>query len=73
MAGEIPVACVVKNQNAEESEEEIMNHVASNVASYKKLRVLNFVDSIPKSQSGKIMRRLLRDQFLKYHIPTPPN
>ncbi|CAM8902616.1 unnamed protein product [Rhodiola kirilowii] len=60
-AGEVPVACVVKQPNATESEEEIMEYVASNVAHYKKIRVLHFVDSIPKSTSGKIMRRFLKD------------
>ncbi|XP_057949597.1 4-coumarate--CoA ligase-like 1 [Malania oleifera] len=59
-AGEVPGACVVMNQNSKESEEDIMKYVASNVAKYKKLRVVHFVDSIPKSPSGKIMRRLLR-------------
>uniref|UniRef100_A0AB39A713 4-coumarate--CoA ligase n=1 Tax=Lilium hybrid cultivar TaxID=156531 RepID=A0AB39A713_9LILI len=60
-AGEIPAACVVMSKNAKESEEEIMRYVATNVASYKRLRSVHFVNSIPKSPSGKIMRRLLRD------------
>jgi 4-coumarate--CoA ligase len=36
--------------------------VADKVASYKQIRIVQFVDSIPKSASGKILRRLLRDQ-----------
>ncbi|KAJ4710827.1 4-coumarate:CoA ligase-like protein [Melia azedarach] len=64
-AGEIPAACVVINPNSKESEEDIMNYVASNVASYKKVRVLQFVDSIPKSPSGKIIRRLLKDKMIQ--------
>ncbi|KAJ4976839.1 hypothetical protein NE237_001945 [Protea cynaroides] len=64
-AGEIPAACVVMNPNAKESEKDIMNYVGSNVTSYKKLRVVQFVDSIPKSASGKIMRRFLRDEMVK--------
>ncbi|CAM8908223.1 unnamed protein product [Rhodiola kirilowii] len=63
-AGEVPAACVVKQPNATESEEEIMEYVASNVAHYKKIRVLHFVDSIPKSTSGKIMRRFLKDTLM---------
>ncbi|OVA19325.1 AMP-dependent synthetase/ligase [Macleaya cordata] len=57
-AGEIPAACVVMNKEAKESEEEVMEYVASNVATYKRVRVLHFVDSIPKSPSGKIMRSI---------------
>ncbi|KAK1269433.1 4-coumarate--CoA ligase-like 9 [Acorus gramineus] len=64
-AGEIPASCVVMGRGAEEREEEVMKFVASNVASYKRVRVLHFVDTIPKSPSGKIMRRLLRDNMMK--------
>lgn len=63
-AGEIPVACVVMNPKAKEKEEDILSFVAANVAHYKKIRAVYFVDSIPKSLSGKIMRRLLRDNIL---------
>ncbi|XP_042494057.1 4-coumarate--CoA ligase-like 1 [Macadamia integrifolia] len=64
-AGEIPAACVVINPNAKDSEEDIINYIGSNVASYKKLRVVQFVESIPKSASGKIMRRFLREEMVK--------
>ncbi|MQL97735.1 hypothetical protein Taro_030433, partial [Colocasia esculenta] len=69
VAGEIPAACLVMAAAAGESVEEMMEYVASRVASYKRIRVLHFVDSIPKSSSGKIMRRLLRDQFIKMSSP----
>ncbi|CAK7336170.1 unnamed protein product [Dovyalis caffra] len=62
-AGEIPAACVVMSRGAKESEEDIMTFVASNVAHYKKVRVVQFVDTIPKSPSGKIMRRLLKEKM----------
>ncbi|KAL7094660.1 hypothetical protein ACP275_11G117800 [Erythranthe tilingii] len=64
-AGEIPAACVVINSKAKESEEDIMEYISSNVASYKKVRLLQFVDVIPKSPSGKIMRRLIKDNMVK--------
>ncbi|XVE85346.1 hypothetical protein DITRI_Ditri17bG0083600 [Diplodiscus trichospermus] len=64
-AGEIPAACVVMNPNAKESETDIMDFIASNVAHYKKVRVVQFVDTIPKSPSGKIMRRLLKEKVIQ--------
>ncbi|GAB4828614.1 4-coumarate--CoA ligase-like 1 [Ancistrocladus abbreviatus] len=64
-AGEIPAACVVMNPNAQEKEEDIINYVASNVAGYKRVRVVHFMDTIPKSHSGKIMRRVLKDKILE--------
>ncbi|KAL5699719.1 4-coumarate--CoA ligase [Ranunculus cassubicifolius] len=70
-AGEIPAACVVMSKNSKENEEDIMDFVASNVAAYKKVRVVHFVDTIPKSPSGKIMRRYLKDKISK--IKKDPN
>lgn len=51
---------------AKESEEDMIKYVASNVANYKKVRVLHFVDDIPKSPAGKIMRRFVRDRMLQH-------
>ncbi|XP_065875663.1 4-coumarate--CoA ligase-like 1 [Euphorbia lathyris] len=72
-AGEIPAACVVINKKAKLSEEDVMNFVAKNVATYKKIRVVQFVDSIPKSPSGKIMRRLLKDKMIEKMKMKNPN
>ena len=55
--GEVPKAFVVKR--SELSAEDVMAFVAERVSSYKKVRMVEFVDSIPKSPSGKILRRLL--------------
>jgi acyl-CoA synthetase (AMP-forming)/AMP-acid ligase II len=58
-AGEVPKAFVVAT--AELSAEEVMAWVAERVAPHKKVRAVEFIDQIPKSPSGKIMRRLLMD------------
>jgi acyl-CoA synthetase (AMP-forming)/AMP-acid ligase II len=59
-AGEIPRAFVVRKGAA--TAEELIAYVAGQVAPYKKVRRLEFVDAIPKSASGKILRRLLKDR-----------
>jgi len=56
-AGEIPKAFVVLKGEA--SPAEIMEFVAARVAPHKKVRELEFIDQIPKSLSGKILRRVL--------------
>ena len=56
-AGEIPKAYVVAR--APISPEEIMSFVAEHVAPHKKVRAVELVDEIPKSASGKILRRVL--------------
>jgi 4-coumarate--CoA ligase len=60
-AGELPVGFVVLKPGAQASAAEIMAFVAGQVAHYKQLRRVTFIDAVPKSASGKILRRLLRD------------
>ena len=59
-AGEVPRAFVVLKGTA--TADALMAYVAERVASYKRIRSLEFIDAIPKSPSGKILRRLLRDR-----------
>ncbi|EEF43538.1 AMP dependent CoA ligase, putative [Ricinus communis] len=58
--GEIPVAFVVKRLESMLTQEDIINYVAVQVAPHKKVRKVIFVQSIPKSAAGKILRRELR-------------
>jgi len=60
--GEIPKAFVVLRPTEEATAEEIMQFVADRVAPYKKVRELEFVETIPKSLAGKILRRELVDR-----------
>ncbi|HJS71894.1 MAG TPA: 4-coumarate--CoA ligase family protein [Acidimicrobiia bacterium] len=61
-AGEVPKAFVVLQPGADPAPGEIMEYVANMVAGYKQVRHLEYVDQIPKSLSGKILRRVLRDR-----------
>jgi acyl-CoA synthetase (AMP-forming)/AMP-acid ligase II len=61
-AGEIPAGFVVLKADADATDVEILAYVAGQVAGYKQLRKLTFIEAVPKSPSGKILRRLLRDQ-----------
>jgi acyl-CoA synthetase (AMP-forming)/AMP-acid ligase II len=56
-AGEVPKAYVVRNGDV--TEDDLMMYIANRVAPYKKVRRLEFIDQIPKSASGKILRRVL--------------
>ena len=57
---EVPKAFVVKQPGAELTDAEVMEFVAEEVAPYKKVRQVEFIDAIPKSASGKILRKDLR-------------
>ncbi len=56
-AGEVPKAFVVLAEPVDE--QALKDYVAERVAPYKKVRLIEFTDQIPKSPSGKILRRLL--------------
>jgi acyl-CoA synthetase (AMP-forming)/AMP-acid ligase II len=56
-SGEVPKAFVVLRQGMDASAEQIMRFIEERVAPYKKLREVEFVGSIPKTASGKILRR----------------
>jgi acyl-CoA synthetase (AMP-forming)/AMP-acid ligase II len=61
-AGELPKAYVVLKPDASATETDIKDFVAEHVASYKKLAFVEFTGEIPKSASGKILRRFLREK-----------
>jgi acyl-CoA synthetase (AMP-forming)/AMP-acid ligase II len=63
-AGEVPKAFVVLKPgsplSAGDAPGELMSYVAARVAPHKKIRRVELTDQIPKSPSGKILRRLLK-------------
>lgn len=63
VAGEIPVAFIVLRENAvacDKTKEELCGFVADRLTHYKQPRAIRFLDTIPKTASGKILRRELR-------------
>ena len=57
---EVPKAFVVRQPDSAVSADEVMAFVAEQVAPYKKVRQVEFIDAVPKSASGKILRKDLR-------------
>ncbi|KAF9686303.1 hypothetical protein SADUNF_Sadunf03G0144800 [Salix dunnii] len=62
-AGEIPVAFVMKSENSQITEEEIMQYISKQVIYYKRIRRVFFVEVIPKAPSGKILRKNLKERL----------
>ncbi|KAL8478571.1 hypothetical protein ACS0TY_030454 [Phlomoides rotata] len=58
-AGQIPMAYVVRKPGSTITATQIMDYIAKQVAPYKKIRRVAFINSIPKSPAGKILRREL--------------
>jgi long-chain acyl-CoA synthetase len=62
--GEIVAACVVLKPGMSLDEEALIRHCRQTLANYKIPRHVEFVDTdLPKSGSGKVLKRLLRDRF----------
>ncbi|KAK4269548.1 hypothetical protein QN277_022691 [Acacia crassicarpa] len=60
-AGEVPVAFVVRsNGHTQTTEDDIKQFVSKQVVFYKRISRVFFIDAIPKSPSGKILRKDLR-------------
>ncbi|MGI9050782.1 MAG: long-chain-fatty-acid--CoA ligase [Rubrobacteraceae bacterium] len=60
--GETAKAFVVKKQNSDTSEEEILAFCKERLAPYKIPKAIEFRDELPKSAVGKLLRRVLADE-----------
>jgi acyl-CoA synthetase (AMP-forming)/AMP-acid ligase II len=60
--GEIPKAFVVLKAGSAASARELMDYVGDQVATFKRVREIEFMDAIPKNPSGKLLRRVLVDR-----------
>jgi len=59
-AGELPKAFIVRAPGSAVEPAVLQAFVAGHVSTYKQIRQVEFIDAIPKSASGKILRRELR-------------
>jgi acyl-CoA synthetase (AMP-forming)/AMP-acid ligase II len=57
---ELPKAFVVRAPGAAITEQEVMDFVAGKVAPHKKIRAVEFIEQVPKSAAGKILRKDLK-------------
>jgi len=60
--GESPLAIVVR-KDPNLTVAEVVEHCRGRLAGYKRPKAVEFVDSIPRNPSGKILKRVLREQF----------
>jgi long-chain acyl-CoA synthetase len=61
--GEAPVAFIQLMPDAQATEEQLMEFINKQVAAYKKIREIRFLDAIPVSAAGKVLKRDLREML----------
>jgi fatty-acyl-CoA synthase len=61
--GEVPKALVVLRPNATSTESELMEFCRARLAHYKCPRSFEFVDSLPKTGTGKILKKDIRKKY----------
>lgn len=66
--GEEIIACVIKKPNSHVSEEEIILFSQQKLAKYKTPKRVVFLEQLPRSGVGKILKRKLKEQILTTHI-----
>lgn len=74
--GQVVKATIVLAKGYKPSEElkkDIQNHVKKVTAPYKYPRMINFVDEIPKTSNGKIIRKVIREADLKKYAEEQKN
>nr|QXO33284.1 4CL [Carya cathayensis] len=64
LAGEVPVAFVARSNGSTITEDEIKKFVSKQVVFYKRVNRVFFIDVIPKSPSGKILRKELKAKLV---------
>ena len=63
LKGELAIGCVVPNDGATLSEEALLAYCKDRLAVYKIPRRIEFLQSVPLGPTGKILKRVLRDQI----------
>ncbi len=63
--GETVKAFIVVNEGESLTEEEVSAYCKDNLAAYKVPKIIEFIDELPKSAVGKILRRKLRDMEME--------
>jgi acyl-CoA synthetase (AMP-forming)/AMP-acid ligase II len=61
--GEVPICVCVMKRGAACTAAELMEYCRSNLASYKRPRAVYFCDELPRNPLGKVLKRVLREQY----------
>jgi len=61
--GEVPICVCVLKRNVTCTAGELMEYCRANLASFKRPRAVVFCEELPRNQMGKVLKRVLREQY----------
>ncbi|HEV2493870.1 MAG TPA: fatty acid--CoA ligase [Terriglobia bacterium] len=61
--GEVPKALITVREGCRTTEDEILNHCRQHLAGFKVPKSVDFVESLPKGGTGKILKKVLREKY----------
>jgi HIP---CoA ligase len=61
--GEVGLALVVRKPDAALTAEQVVAHCRERLANYKVPRRVEFVETLPRNQAGKVLKTVLREEF----------
>jgi acyl-CoA synthetase (AMP-forming)/AMP-acid ligase II len=67
---ERPLACVVLEEGATLTKQDILDYLAPTLAKWQLPDDIVFIDEVPKTSVGKFSKKTLRDRFADYVLPT---
>jgi long-chain acyl-CoA synthetase len=67
--GEVPLAAIVLAAGATATPDELERFCRERLAAYKIPRTFDLVQALPKNPTGKILKRVLRDQAAQQPVP----
>lgn len=62
--GEKVIACIVRHPGADLTAEQVIDHVGGNLATYKRPKEVIFLEELPLSTTGKVLKRELRRRYI---------
>ncbi len=67
--GEVPVAFVVLREGSTVDAEELRAFCVARLAKFKVPRAVHFIEALPRNPSGKVLKRVLREEVVRTGVP----
>jgi fatty-acyl-CoA synthase len=65
--GEVPLALIVRKPGSTVTADELLEFCRSRIAHFKSPRAIEFLESLPKTATGKVLKRKLRKKYWSEH------